>query len=219
MLKKVLIVMISLMLISSVIFAAGSEESSDTEKELVNVTMMIRDRSSISWDGSDLQDLVAEKFNLNIEMDVIDYSAFADKFAVRFNSGDIPDMANFHGINPELVNEAGDRGLLLNFLDYTDFMPNLNNYLVEYQDDLRYYLSNENKLYFAPLVINYPLGYYGLAVRKDLLDNAGFDINNVEDFDDLYKMFSILQEANDGGPVMGSRYTLGNIMQLGEFMG
>ena len=109
MLKKVLIVMISLMLISSVIFAAGSEESSDTEKELVNVTMMIRDRSSISWDGSDLQDLVAEKFNLNIEMDVIDYSAFADKFAVRFNSGDIPDMANFHGIHPEQVHEAGDR--------------------------------------------------------------------------------------------------------------
>lgn len=199
--------------------AEGAKAPAAAKTEPIPVKMMIRDRSSIAWQGSELQKDIAARFGILIDTEVVELAAYAEKFRIRFNSGDIPDIMNEFGVPEDQINNAGDKGMFLNYFDYLAETPNLKKYLVDFKDDLRFHLSNRNALYFAPMVLPYRYGYYGIGARKDLLDKAGIDPAGLKTFDDLYAMFDSLKKGNGGKAVLGSRYKLGNLYQLGRFMG
>lgn len=217
------IVLGALMLASGTmsVMAAGDQEGSSAagSGKPIDVRMMIRDRSSIVWDGSPLQQEVADRFGINISCEVIDYSAYYEKIQIVFNTGKLPDIANTNGIGLDTINEAGDRGVLLNVFDYTDVMPELKSLLIKYEGDLPFVVSKEKGLYFTPLVFDMTYQATGIAVRKDILDDRGFSLSSIETFDDLYEMFKVLQEANNGKSVVSSRYGIHSLYQLGNFYG
>ena len=205
----------------STVAAGGAEESTGagTAAKPIDVTMMIRDRSSIGWDGSPLQQEVADRFGINISCEVIDYSAYSEKFQITFNTGKLPDIANAQGIDTTTINEAGDRGILLNVFDYLHVMPELKKHLVTHEDLLPHLVSEQGGLYLTPIVFDMTYQAVGIGVRKDVLDARGFDISSVNTYDDLYRMFKVLHDANGGKPVLSSRYGIWSLYYLGEFMG
>jgi putative aldouronate transport system substrate-binding protein len=201
--------------------AGGAQESTGagTAAEPIDVKMMIRDRSSIVWDGSPLQQEVADRFGINISCEVIDYSAYSEKFQIVFNTGKLPDIANGQGIDTGTINEAGDRGVLLNIFDYLGVMPELKTHLIEHETDLPFLVSENKGLYLTPLVFDMTYQATGICVRKDVLDARGFDLSAVETYDDLYRMLKVLHDANGGKPVISARYGIWTTYALGEFMG
>jgi putative aldouronate transport system substrate-binding protein len=203
----------------------SSTESTDAPQEEVQtideVTFVMRSFNQVDWEGSSLDQLIQERFGIKFDIQIIDMSSFAEKFTVMFNTNNLPDISTVYGISISELNEAGDAGRFLNYFDYIDVMPELKKILTENKSLLPALVSKSGALYYSPIYygMGEKLNGKGIAVRKDLLDKAGFDYSNLESMDDLYAMLKALKDSNPDKYVtshrrggLGDAYTLGNMM-------
>ncbi len=197
---------------------AASEEEAQTIDE---VSFVMRSYNQVEWDGSGLDKLIQEKFGIKLDIQIIDMSSYKEKFVVMFNTNNLPDISTVYGISISELNEAGEAGRFLDYFDYIDLMPELSKLLTDNKDLLPALVSNSGSLFYSPLYygMGEKLNGKGIAVRKDLLDNAGFDYSNLETMDDLYAMFKAMKDANPDKYVLSQRYGLGGAYTLGNLMG
>ena len=197
--------------------AAPAEE----EQTIDEVSFVMRSYNQVEWDGSGFDKLIQEKFGIKFDIQIIDMSSYKEKFVVMFNTNNLPDISTVYGISISELNEAGEAGRFLDYFDYIDLMPELTKLLTDNKDLLPALVSNSGSLYYSPLYYGMgdKLNGKGIAVRKDMLEDTGFDYSNLATMDDLYAMFKALKEANPDKYVLSQRYGLGGAYTFGNLMG
>lgn len=217
--RTAVVFILLLALAMSPAFAEGNQETGSAGK-LDEVEVVMRSFAQVNWDGSSFDQLVQEKFGLKMKVEVIDMASYAEKFKVMFSTNNLPDLSTVFGIDISQLNEAGDRGLFLDYYDYVDQMPELKKLLVENANLIPYITAASGSLYYSPLYYGRGdrLNDKGIAVRKDLLDAAGFDYSNLETWDDFYEMLVALKNQQPDRYVISCQYGLGNLFLQGSMM-
>ncbi len=197
--------------------AAPAEE----EQTIDEVSFVMRSYNQVEWEGSGFDKLIQEKFGIKFDIQIIDMSSFKEKFVVMFNTNNLPDISTVYGISIAELNEAGEAGRFLDYFDYIDLMPELQKLLTDNKNLLPALVSNSGSLFYSPLYYGMgdKLNGKGVAVRKDMLDGAGFDYSNLATMDDMYAMLKALKDANPDKYVISQRYGLGGAYTLGNLMG
>ncbi len=204
--------------------AEGNKQkpAEETEKMKIDkVSYVMRSWNQVQWEDSNFDKMVKERFGLELDLQVIDLSSYREKFRVMFNTNNLPDVSTVFGIDISSLNQAGDRGLFLDYYDYMDEMPVLRKIITDNKPIIPYITAASGSLYYSPIYygVGYKLENYGFGVRKDLLDKARFDYSNLESMDDLYAMYKALKEQAPEKYVLGANHELVNIFRVGELMG
>lgn len=167
--------------------ADDSKEASSGEddNEMITVTLM---RSQPATQPMDVEnkvvELVEEKFNIHLELQLIPDSDYTTKRSVALASADLPDI--IMGVTLDELREYAPDGLFLNLYDYADETQDYmdivtaedrkdatNNFIVD--DGMYGFQTLEyNRIDLAPLV----------ALRMDRLEETGLDAPT--SWDELY---------------------------------
>jgi len=202
-------------------------------REIVNVTGVMRAHSGRVWNGGELQQYIIDALGVNMEMEFIERKAYNEAFALRFAANDLPDFMHMDAVYLPEVLVAGDKGLLVDYLEYMDMMPNFSKLFPRYMNDLAVGLSPDGKLFlvseykmYGETGMNY---YYGIGVRKDILEQSSFyddRISNwddveylqLESWDDYIPMLQALKDVKGEPPMLD--YALdGTVYMMGQLWG
>jgi multiple sugar transport system substrate-binding protein len=144
--------------------------------------------------------------NVIIEPIIVPFDTYTDKFNATFASGDVPDLVCAVGMLA-LVNEnLGPAGLVVPISDHLDKLPSYKKYLDKYKSQLPKITATDGKMYEVVLINDSKAASDGLMMREDILKAGNFDPASIKTTDDLYAAFKVLQEQNDGKPVLNCRY-------------
>lgn len=197
------------------------KEEKEPEEMTIDEIGVVMRSGEAEYEGSAFDLMVQEKFGIKFDLQTIDYSDYGEKFKVMFSTMNLPDISILNGVPVSELNEAGDRGVFLDYFQYMDIMPTLAGLITDHYDLMPYITAGSGAVYVSPLF--YGMGNHlagtGLGARTDILDAAGFDYSNLKDYDEVYSMFEALKAANPEQYVIGSRYKLGNIYRIGQAMG
>ena len=177
------------------------------------VTLLQRsDGVDTRWRG--LHDLLLQQFGIEIDADFLPSSDFNSKFNLLVAAGEIPDIvAGFRSVPIGQFNDWGTAGVLYPVDELMDHAPELNSFFEEFPYIKEFATAPDGHLYHVPGGYDSP-GYYGTVVRRDLLDDFGYDLDEVEDFADLRDMLRTLQNAGNGAPVLGTVQGLPDLLEL-----
>lgn len=98
-------------------------------------------------------------------------TTMSDGFLLMLAGGELPDIV----IAPWTAYTGGaaaaiDDGYVLDLMQYSEYMPNLMNWLDENPDVAAQVLTSDGRLAFAPFVKANPIVGMGMVIRKDWLD-------------------------------------------------
>ncbi len=131
--------------------------------------------------------------NIRIEYEMIPYSDFLTKVDIYLASGDIPDVMPVY--DPQkVVNTYAASGTLLDFNQYSDYMPNLQEYRKTYPN--MDYLNTSDGGRYAIIGVQ-PIDYAGESwfANMDELEKAGID-KVPESVDEMLEMMRAVKEQN-----------------------
>ena len=200
---------------------AGAEGGSEQPESFDNfssddygaVTLLQRsDGVDTRWRG--VHDLLLQRFGIEIDADFLPRDAFNSKFNLLVAAGEIPDMAaGLRSFPIAQFNEWGTAGILYPVDELVDHAPELNNFFEEFPYIKEFATAPDGHLYHVPGGYDSP-GYHGTVVRRDLLDEHGYDLDEVEDFVDFRDMLRALQDASNGAPVLGTLQGVQELLEL-----
>ena len=200
--------------------SAGTAATTTAPMTIDKVTFYMRSFNAVEWEGSKFDKMVQERFGLKLDLQIVDTTSYAEKYKILFNAGTLPDISTI-GVSIPEVTAAGDRGLLLDFYNYINIMPNLKKILTDNKGLLPYITSATGSLYYSPLYFNMGevVGSKVFAARKDLLDKAGFDYKSIKDLDGVYALLTALKKQDPSKYVIGCQYGMSNLYFQGMTMG
>ena len=198
--KKIFALCLAMLLVAGVFAACGSQSTkspqvtvTESGKSVVSVTMMNSAYPQRKWDGSPLQELVREKFGLDIKMDLVDPESYGEKYPVIIATGSMPEIMavneDWYGLQAN-----GDRGMFLKLNDKMDKMPNLKKKLDDLGIEFTMSLSEQGNNYVLPHYNETKSFWNAMIVRGDILDSAGIDKKSIDSMDALYDMFIDLRD-------------------------
>lgn len=219
--KRLLIVLLSAAMLTALGTVAWSEGSGEAAApaadDVVTVTLLQRQDPLGVGDfrTRGLYQVILDRFNLDIEARLMANEPFREQFKLIIAAGDMPDMlAGVSRTTIDELNQWGTDGLLYPVDTLMHVAPELQRFYAQYPDAVDYNTAPDGHMYNIPGGYDTPIFYHGTAVRKDLLDSVGFDLDGVKDFDDYIDMYRALMEANDGKPVMSTRSGVRGLLAL-----
>jgi len=111
--------------------------------------------------------------NIRIEYELIAYNDYLEKYKILLSSGDMPDILPLPEIS-KVIEQYGNTGILLDFSQYIDYMPNLQEYLKTYTN-LNYILTEEGARYGIIGVQPLDKGGEAWFANMDVLRAAGIE--------------------------------------------
>lgn len=183
--------------------AAGKTEKADTGVETkgtndpITITCMFSDHPSQPYQEETwvLPKVIKEKFNITMEMQAIPESAFQEKRNTTLASGDVPDI--IMGMEKNVADDYGKKGMFINFMDYKDIMPNMLATLEKYEP-LKAYMLSPDEFYVMPGQ-SVTMGTVSASanlipfVRMDILKDLG--VSAPKTYDELYDMLAQMKKA------------------------
>lgn len=111
--------------------------------------------------------------NINIDYEFAAYTDYQEKSKLMLATGEIPDILPIANVM-SVVAQYGDTGMLLDFNQYLDYMPNLKKYLETYPN--LNYVCNADGARYAIIGVQ-PIDYSGEGwfVNMDVLRAAGIE--------------------------------------------
>ena len=182
--------------------AGAAQDAQETEAapaEPVEMWMAVSEDASTLPEGSVevLQKHVKEKFGVDLRIDCINKSSYAEKVNVMIASGDFPDIIDSRAI-PRL-GEAVDGGLLLS----VDDLLAEDELWSQADPDIFLKFSYSDQVYGLPVVMDKPDGIY---YRTDWLENLGLSVpTNAEE---LYQVMKAFTEQDPDGNGADDTYGL-----------
>lgn len=175
--KKILAAALLVCMIASCALASAGEFSLPLTGE--TVTIRIFDGGGKMPDETTkMGQFFKEQFgNLVIEAETApNGSAFDEKARLYLASGDLPDIISHNGIKaPWLIQMYADSGLLLNLLDYSEYMPYYTERRTRYPHLSMYDVDGASYVFQQTL---YDMVSETWVVNQDLLDKYGLAIPN-----------------------------------------
>ncbi|MDY5015588.1 MAG: hypothetical protein SO063_05925 [Eubacteriales bacterium] len=137
----------------------------------------------------------AEKFNITMEMNAIPSASFEEKRNTTLASGDIPDL--IVGIAKDVADQYGQLGMFMNFMNYTDSMPNMLSAMEKY-DLIKVYMPSDTELYAQPAQITTSgsvstSAYFIPMIRMDVLKELNLSTPNT--YDEFYDVLAAIKAA------------------------
>ena len=111
--------------------------------------------------------------NMRVEYEFLAYSDYLEKYKIMLSTGDIPDVLPVPNIT-SVIEQYGDTGLLLDFNQYIDYMPNLKKYLETYPN-LNYICTDSGARYGIVGVQPLDRTGEGWFANMDVLRAAGVE--------------------------------------------
>ena len=215
------VTVLRIFLVVVIVEFAGAEGDSERPAPFDNfsiddygpVTLLQRsDAVDSSWSG--MQNLLLHRFGIEVDAAFLPSSDFNDKFNILVSAGDIPDMvAGFRSVPIRQFNDWGAAGILYPVDELMDHAPALSTFYEEFPYIKEFAIASDGHLYHVPGGYDAP-AYYGTVVRRDLLDEFGFDPDQVDDFADFRDMLRTLQDASNGAPVLGTLRGFPDLLEL-----
>ena len=110
--KGIMIIMITLLLCSGLLFAAGAEDEAAASDEPMKISWSAYQKKPVEQDVYLIQ-LVEEKFNVDIDYINVDNTKFAEIMGIKFASGEIPDtFSTGAGNRFEVMAQFNDLGVI-----------------------------------------------------------------------------------------------------------
>lgn len=211
--KKIYSIILVLMLCAMTVFAAGTQEEAKGEETTIKVLM--------AWNGvgvvapedpvnNPVALKILEKTGVRLDVEYITISEL-EKLTLTFASGEVPDLVNapFWGGSDgatKVIKKAASEGLLFPLNDKIDNYPNVKAALTEgvaqdfRENDLEPPVF-EGNLYIIPWqtprsaedITNWG---YGVYVREDILKELNVDPSDLRTSDDLYDLFTRMNEGD-----------------------
>lgn len=199
--KKTLSVLMASLLVSGVVAAGCSSKSeppssaasptpAKTEEKRIKMSMFMNNSGLAFTDGVDpsnnpFLNIIKDYANVDLEMEVPNYSDFKTKFNLMLSSGNLPDLV--HTVYPDETNQRADEGAFLDLKAFYDKSPLIQKYITPQMMELAKSSSGHN--YRIPMSwATVPQGD-GVIVRYDLVVkyNGGKWPETVEEWIELLR--------------------------------
>ena len=216
--KRLCVTLLVLSISGALWAGGGTQQTTKKTEEPVTITAMLRlDPTSFgNFREKGSYKFILDKFNVDLDVESIANAPFQERLQVTMMSGDLPDFIGAPSSTISDYNEWGKAGLLYKINTVLDKMPTVKQILADNAQEARSMYAADGNLYFVtgytpggPTMMN-----EGFFVRKDKLDEVGFDLSKVETFDDHVDMYRALKKANDGKPPVTSRRKLSGWMGM-----
>ncbi|MGN0907214.1 MAG: extracellular solute-binding protein [Bullifex sp.] len=194
--KKKLFLLLIVVALCSVLFAAGAKEQAAAEGPL-KITMYYSDNATLPFKSDWLTvKTIEERFNVDLEFEVIPLADYQTKVSLALNTySNAPDVILYQSITGENQSLALN-GAIVPISDYAEWTPNFNARVAEFgiQDAVDVLNLEDGKRYNLPGLFDVPFYDGGLILRKDLLEKYGLDVPKT--FDDLYEVLKVFKKNN-----------------------
>lgn len=108
-----------------------------------------------------------------VEINYIPWTS--EQLNMAFNTDSLPDAVFYSGMDKAKVNEYGEAGMLVNFMDYLDIMPNFSRALEKYPEALDAIKSKDGAVYSLPRLGTTSTTHDNILIRTDMMNAAGWD--------------------------------------------
>lgn len=142
---------------------------------------------------------IARQSNLDVEWNLIDSSARAERISLMLNSGDMPDAIWFPGFTTSDILEYGVYGgLLYPINELMEYTPNFAAFLEEYPELKSAITASDGNIYGYPSYSGEDLNVGPrLYIRKDWLEQTGME--RPQTLDELYDMLVYFRDHDMDG--------------------
>lgn len=188
--KKVVILWGLLVLLA--VAAVGNGQSDVSEESVVTeISYLSADAGRVVKKDNPVVAVYEEKFDIRLNMELLDGDSYKQKIPIVIASGDLPDMMRLNGY------EHFDYVTQDVFMDLTDKVKSYQN-IMKYVDPQAWNLTSYKGKAFCIPSANYT-GKYITAMRKDWLDNLGMDIpETIDEYYDVLKAFTFDDPDGNG---------------------
>lgn len=241
MLKKLMVVLVSVALMLSVISCVAvkdtdtedtktdTEETADTDSVTKggkilgdNDTLSIVVGSHESWpyqeDWKQWQ-YIREIIGGTLDIQAIPYSEFDTKINLIISTRDLPDLMHF--TNRSLLDRFGPEGAFLDILENIDKTPNFKKWVDTCpgsEAELMTRISGDGHTYHYPTYGNHTVSnVMGWLYRKDIFDKHG--LNPPDTYDDIYTLSKKLREIYPESYPLCMRRSLNKFFEMGTQWG
>lgn len=108
-----------------------------------------------------------------VEINYIQWTS--EQLNMAFNTNSLPDAIFYSSMDKAKVNEYGAEGMLVNFMDYIDLMPNFQKALEKYPGALDAIKSPDGAVYSLPRIGTTSTTHDNILIRTDMMNAAGWD--------------------------------------------
>jgi len=191
--KKLISLVIAITMLVSVMAGCGNTSSTNTETSTSTATDSVAQESTkapveavtlkyLTWDYSDRTKstdawilVLKDKYNITIDMQNVPTDQYAAVFKTHFVANDMPDLANVHGIGPDLV--VSNEKVQLEADTFADIsgLSSVAGYLPAVTDSVKI----GGKLYYVPISTN----VLGVLYNKKVFNDNGISVpKSLDDF-------------------------------------
>lgn len=174
---------------------SASDAGTDGELEEITVTMMIGESAAQELpDSSPILDAIKEKFNINLELQVIPSADYTTKKSTVLASNSMPDIIS--GLTVDEVKQYARTGMFLNLDEYQELAPDyfglvdgedraLETDKIRVDDSLYcFYKLEKDRISIASII----------GIRMDLLEEQGIETPTT--FEEYYDALLKIKEAH-----------------------
>lgn len=206
--KKLSLVLALVMLLSMCSFAIAEEPTT--------IKLTVYDDNDAQWEEQSvvIREL-EEKFNIDIDINRIILDDYDSKETLALTSLDMGDIWVWKNSVSEM-NKYGDLGAFVNFMDYADKMPNMFAAYEEYAKETEPLYSTETgAMYGAFRIYDYPYAEEALMIRKDVVEEVGYTLEDIKTIDDLTEVLYAMKEAYPESTPLQGKWGLSYAMEVG----
>ncbi|GHV52761.1 sugar ABC transporter substrate-binding protein [Spirochaetia bacterium] len=193
--KRIVLVLFSLVCAASMLFAGGKQGSAGSDKPLA-ITMYYSDNATLPFHNDWLTVQEAQKrYNVKINWEIIPIADYSTKVSLALNSGNGPDVILYQSIAGENASLAMN-GAIVPISDYPQWTPEWNARVQEFgiQADVDALKLKDGKRYSLPSLTDVPFYDGGLILREDVL--AKYKLPAPKTYDDLYAVLKAYKADN-----------------------
>ncbi len=178
----------ALLLAATMLLSMTSFASAEAT-EPIKITLFYSDNATLPFQEDWLTvKTIEEKFNVDLQFEVIPISDYATKVSTTLNAGtNTPDVILYQTTKGENASLALN-GALVPISDYSEWTPNFNARVEEFglTDAVNVLNLSDGKRYYMPSLFDIPFYDGGLILRQDYLESKGIEAPKT--YDDLYEI-------------------------------
>ena len=99
----------------------------------------------------------------------------SEQLNMAFNTNSLPDAVFHSSMDKAKVNEYGEAGMLVDFMDYMEYMPNFSKALEKYPEAMEAIKSADGSVYSLPRLGTTSTTHDNVLIRTDMMKAAGWE--------------------------------------------
>ena len=209
-------IFVALVVICPASWPEGTPDVPDVASERLIVSVMQPiSRIPNNHGSGGLHGLIDRQFGIELHFEYKEDKSSTIEATIA--AGEMTDvLSGFDSVNIGHINRWGPDGLLYPIDTILENKPALGTLHIytTYPESMEYNTAPDGHIYNIPGGYDSQIYYDGVVVRRDLLEQVGFDVDTVDDFSDYTKMLRELWSLNDGNPVISTGFGVHGLLSM-----